>query len=406
MKDIFEKENLKEKENKKIQLETKIKITTKIGGKDNPWEYNKLGIINKNKKTNKVENDSKIFPDLKERTEIKANYYRTKINQKNKKEYENNKRTNNIIIKKTTYMNYKFIFKILVLIDLFIPIFPNNTTNVFYLNYSNITFNIKGIWFKNIFGNDFNQNNYPNEIYINGKKQKSITLSYNFTQEDNFVELKWNKSITSCRNMFKGCRDITEFDVSNFNTSKVTDMAFMFMYCSSLTSLNITNFDTSKVIDFGYTFHECSSLTSLDLSKFDTSEVKLMGFMFQHCISLTSLNLSNFNTSKALRMRQMFRNCTSLTYLDLSNFDTSKVTWMYEMFDGCINLEYINLKNFTEISLNDNVNNYSNIFRNIPENVVICIDENNTKNKIFPQIKKKSCYLIDCSENWKSKKKN
>ena len=61
MKDIFEKENLKEKENKKIQLETKIEITTKIGGKDNPWEYNKLGIINKNKKTNKVENDSKIF---------------------------------------------------------------------------------------------------------------------------------------------------------------------------------------------------------------------------------------------------------------------------------------------------------------------------------------------------------
>ena len=350
MKDIFEKENLKEKENKKIQLETKIEITTKIGGKDNPWEYNKLGIINKNKK-----------------------------------EYDN-KRTNNIIIKKTTYMNYKIIFKILVLIDLFIPIFPNNTTNVFYLNYSNITFNIKGIGFKNIFGNDFNQNNYPNEIYINGKKQKSITRSYNFTQEDNFVELKWNKSITSCRNMFKGCRDITEFDVSNFNTSKVTDMAFMFMYCSSLKSLNITNFDTSKVTDIGYTFHECSSLTSLDLSKFDTSEVKLMGFMFQHCISLTSLNLSNFNTSKALRMRQMFRNCTSLTYLDLSNFDTSKVTWMYEMFDGCINLEYINLKNFTEISLNDNVNNYSNIFRNIPENVVICIDENNTKNKIFPQI--------------------
>ena len=311
---------------------------------------------------------------------------------------------------KNRNVNNKLIFKFLVLMDLFIPIFPNITTNGFYLNYSNITFKIKGIGYKNIFGNEgfnsFNRSHYPNEIYINGKKQELVTHSYNFTQKNNFVELKWNKSIDSCRNMFRGCRDITEFDFSNFNTSQVKDMAFMFMYCSSLTSLNLTNFDTSKVIDIGYTFHDCSSLTSLDLSKFDTSEVIYMGFMFQHCISLTSLNLSNFNTSKALRTRLMFRNCTSLTYLDLSNFDTSKVTWMYEMFDGCINLEYINLKNFTEKSLNGNVNNFSNIFRNIPENVVICIDENNTKNKIFPQIKKKSCYLIDCSENWKSKKKN
>ena len=33
----------------------------------------------------------------------------------------------------------------------------------------------------------------------------------------------------------------------------------------------------------------------------------------------------------------------------------------------------------------------------------ICINENNNKNKIFPQIKNKTCYILDCSNDWKSR---
>ena len=54
----------------------------------------------------------------------------------------------------------------------------------------------------------------------------------------------------------------------------------MFSGCSKLTSLNVSNFDTSKVTNMGYMFSGCSKLTSLNVSNFDTSEVTNMGSMF------------------------------------------------------------------------------------------------------------------------------
>ena len=43
------------------------------------------------------------------------------------------------------------------------------------------------------------------------------------------------------------------------------------------------------------------------------------------------------------------------------------------------------------------------MFDNVPENIVICINESNTK--ILSKIKNISCYTIDCSDNWKSQQK-
>ena len=47
----------------------------------------------------------------------------------------------------------------------------------------------------------------------------------------------------------------------------------------------------------GWMFYYCSSLILLNLSNFDTSQVTDMEDMFSHCSSLISLNLSNFNIS-------------------------------------------------------------------------------------------------------------
>ena len=74
------------------------------------------------------------------------------------------------------------------------------------------------------------------------------------------------------------------------------------------------------------------------------------------------------------------------------------------MFNGCTNLKYINMKNFNEKNLDDEQNNYFDLFNNVPEDVVVCINETNNKNKIFPQIKQKKCYNLDCSDDWKTKK--
>ena len=147
-------------------------------------------------------------------------------------------------------------------------------------------------------------------------------------------------------------------------------------------------------------FIDCSSLTSLNLSNFDTSKVNSMNYMFRGCISLTSLILFNFNTSKVTMMDSMFKDCLSLTSLNLSNFDTSKVISMNSIFSGCYNLEYINLNNFTNC-----LTSCINMFYNVSNNIVICININKSIDKIYKQISNKACSIIDCTNNWKSKQK-
>ena len=105
-------------------------------------------------------------------------------------------------------------------------------------------------------------------------------------------------------------------------------------------------------------------------------------------------------------MSYMFYGCSSLTSINLSNFNTSQVKSINNMFDGCVNLEYINLKNFLELKLSDNISEYSNMFNNIKDNIVICINEENNRFKIFPQIKNKTHYILDCSYDWKSIQRN
>ena len=135
---------------------------------------------------------------------------------------------------------------------------------------------------------------------------------------------------------------LTTLDLSNFNTSGVTNMKNMFSGCSSLTSLDVSNFDTSNVTDMSYMFRDCSSLTSLDVSNFDTSKVTSMGGMFDYCRSFTSLDVSNFDTSKVTEMFEMFRG-SSLTSLDLGNFNLESCTSFVDMFTHCSALTSITL---------------------------------------------------------------
>ena len=284
-------------------------------------------------------------------------------------------------------------------------IMKNKIINFYYFQYSKIELKVKGIGESLIFNNYSENINFINEIYINGNKQDIIIDEYLFNQTDNFVELILSDVITSTAYMFSGCTNITEINLSNFNTSLVEEMSYMFNNCSSLTSLDLSNFNTSLVANMLCMFYGCSSLTSLDLSNFNVSLVDVMEYMFYGCSSLAFLDLSSFNTSLVRIINNMFDGCSKLHSLDLSNFNTSLVINMSNMFYNCINLEYINLKNFIEYELDESLSDYENMFYNLPENVVICINENLTEEKILPQIKNLSCHVIDCSNNWKSKQK-
>ena len=152
--------------------------------------------------------------------------------------------------------------------------------------------------------------------------------------------------VTNMQYMFSVMYDLTTLNLSNFDTSKVTNMKDMFYYASSLTTLDLSNFDTSKVTDMSAMFASMRSLTSLNLSNFDTSKVTDMSSMFWGVSNLITLNLSNFNTSNVTNMSYMFASMRSLTSLNLSSFDTSKVTDMYQMFSDMSNLTSLSLSNF------------------------------------------------------------
>ena len=217
----------------------------------------------------------------------------------------------------------------------------------------------------------------PDEVFLNnikiGEKICSVYLS---NKNNNTIKIKWKNNLKSCRFMFLSMSNIVEIDLSNFDTSSVTDMSYMFYYCFSLSSLNVSNFDTSLVTDMSYMFFFCSSLEFLDVSNFNTSLVTNMQSMFEECRKLDFLNLSNFNTSLVTNMERMFDFCLLLSSLDISNFNTSLVKNMYGMFSvnklksldlskfqttsvknmgwmfhNCISLKYLDLSNFDTSSV-------------------------------------------------------
>ena len=157
-----------------------------------------------------------------------------------------------------------FKFKFFILFDLYIKISLKRNLNLINFNFSNISLTIKGKGFKNLFYKDISF--YPDKIYIDGIIQNKINYTYNFTEEDNAVELIWNNNIKACAKMFYQCKDIKTINLSNFNSSEVTTIEKMFFECSSLVSLNLSNLITSNVKNMGSMFYNCETLATLDLS--------------------------------------------------------------------------------------------------------------------------------------------
>ncbi len=158
--------------------------------------------------------------------------------------------------------------------------------------------------------------------------------------------------------LFSGLSNLTSLDLTNFDTSNVTNMAGMLQNCYKLKSIDLSYFNTSKVTDMSYLFWSCKALERLDLSNFDTSKVTNMYGMFYDAESLVYLNVSSFDTSKVTNMASMFGNLYKLEYLDITNFNTSKVTTLANMFNGCRSLKRINVSNFDT----KNVTNMSRVF--------------------------------------------
>lgn len=119
--------------------------------------------------------------------------------------------------------------------------------------------------------------------------------------------------------MFQNCLGLPELKVTNFDTSRVWNMAHMFESCAALPTIDVSSFNTAQVTDMSYMFHACLALTTLDITNFDTSLVTKMDLLFTYCPALTSLDLSNFSTARVWSMRNSFVSCTALSSITLGS---------------------------------------------------------------------------------------
>ena len=190
----------------------------------------------------------------------------------------------------------------------------------------------------------------PEKVYLNAYSGRMFYSKPDEQKIKNISEINLSNfdtsKVTNMEAMFTGMSNITSLNLSNFDTSKVTSMDAMFGNMSSLINLNLSNFNTSKVTNMDSMFLGMYNLTTLDLSNFDTSKVTNMYGMFSDMNNLTTINLSSFNTSQVTNMSYMFSYMYNLTTLNLSNFDTSKVTDMECMFTDMFKLTSLNLSNF------------------------------------------------------------
>ena len=75
----------------------------------------------------------------------------------------------------------------------------------------------------------------------------------------------------------------------------------MFNKCHKLKEIKVINiFNTFRVINMMAMFQECYELEYLDLSNFDTSNVTDMGWMFNNC------HINNFRSIKIINSFNFF----------------------------------------------------------------------------------------------------
>jgi hypothetical protein len=120
--------------------------------------------------------------------------------------------------------------------------------------------------------------------------------------------------ITTMKNMFEGCDELSEINFCYSDTSNVTDMSGMMQGCERISEFQGTVLDTSNVTNMSYMFSDCNFYCELNLSYFNTSKVEDMSGMFSQCETVSEeskIKIGRWDTSNVKDMSGMFSGCTA-----------------------------------------------------------------------------------------------
>ena len=185
-------------------------------------------------------------------------------------------------------------------------------------------------------------------------------------ERPDFYELR-TKGGTDYRGLF--CYAYTkpgeDVIISDFDSSRVTDMSYMFSYAGNSAGeiIGLHSLDFSSVRNMAFMFYMCSAggninlsgisfpeakdtnrmfannyyIKAIDVSNVDMPKVTDAGYMFAVGSSslVTSINLTGINMPSITTAENMFNYCAKVTSLDVSGINFSKVTNINALFYNC-----------------------------------------------------------------------
>lgn len=199
---------------------------------------------------------------------------------------------------------------------------------------------------------------YASAPFMGMTKLKKINMRNLNTAELTTAERMFMIQVGSYDNQ----NNISEIDVTNWNTSKVTKFYETFAYCGNnneITIKGLETLDVSNAKDFAGMFMSGINIADLTgVEKWNMSSATNVQRMFSECESIKKLDLSAWNTSNITNMSNLFLLCKSLENINVSNWDTSKVNNMQQMFKGCSSLKKLDIGSWTSDAITAKYNMY------------------------------------------------
>jgi surface protein len=196
-------------------------------------------------------------------------------------------------------------------------------------------------------------NNATIRLAVDAFKSESTEFNSPEAEETYRQISNWNTSgVTDMSNLFNDCLGFNE-DISLWDVSGVTDMSGMFKDCLEFNK-DISGWNVSKVTDMESMFAGCIAFNQpLNGWGEKVSKVTTMKFMFYYCNAFNQ-DIRSWNVSSVTNMSGMFYNCYKFNQ-DIRSWNFSNVTNMSAMLAGCIafnqNMESWHLSKVTNIEL-------------------------------------------------------
>ena len=169
---------------------------------------------------------------------------------------------------------------------------------------------------------------FINKIKVESKDQLQSIIQERYNNNNSFLDLT-DIDISELDNLssiFGILNNVEVVDISGWDTSNVTTIAYIFSHCIKLKKIiGIENLDVSKLEKANFMFSGCENLVELDLTNWNPVSLQNARQMFYNCSNLKIIkNIENWQLPNIMDVSYMFYKCHKLD-VDLSNWDLTNI---------------------------------------------------------------------------------